>query len=226
MSDISIKGNAKIVKIYNLSELEELDIESFDLNTKEEIEEVYELISDLTETGEADAETSTITINGLDADDALITVDEEELTVDDIFLKNENINHIIADLEHANEGDIFFIKSLEGEGDWFFKSEKDIKKPNELSLEYVDCSVMFDEFDVLREGYLDFICDSVIPETISYKGVRIELDAFYLDPVQSYGELYIVKRDLDSNIKVLEKIPNSQRVLAGTDFIVDDFEEN
>jgi len=226
MSDITIKGRAKIVKIYNLAEIEGLDIDNFDLNSKEEIDELYNSLNELTEIGEADSISSTIIINGINADDATITVDNQELTVDDIILKNENIKHIIADIEHAKEGDLFFIKTLEGEGTWNFKSDKDIKTVNNISLEYADCSIMFDQFDLLREGYLDFICDTILPETISHKGVHIELDEFYLTPTQSYGELYLLKKELISKSKILERITDSGRVLAGTDFDVDDIEAN
>jgi len=226
MSNITIKGHAKIVKIYNLSEFDSLEIDNFDLSSKEGVDELYNYLNELTDIGEADSESSTVTINGLDADDATIVVDNQELSVDDLILKNENLKHIITDIEHAKEGDLFFIKTLEGEGTWYLKSDKDIKKVNDIYLEYADCSTMFDQFDLLREGYLDFICDTILPETISYKGVHIELDEFYLNPTQSYGELYILKKELISKSKILERITDSGRVLAGTDFDVDDIEAN
>jgi hypothetical protein len=52
----------------------------------------------------------------------------------------------------------------------------------------------------------------------------VEVAEFIFDPVQIFAQLYrVVETD---GVKVLERIDYGGRVLAGTDFIVDDFEAN
>lgn len=225
MSTIRIEGNVKIVKIYNVSRVNGVEDEAYELNSRDNIVEALDSLNELVETGEAEAEGEVATINSLEADECKIAVDDQEISLDSIVLKNENIKHILADLEHFKENELFFVKTFEGKGTWDFTSDKDVKKLDAITLKYIDCAAVFDEFDILKEGYLELVCDTLLAETISLHGVDIEMDQFYLDPSQEYGELYIAKKDLISNTKVLERV-SERKVLAGTDMNLDDCEEN
>ncbi len=228
MAEIAIKGAAKVVKFYNVSrlEIEGLDIDAIDLESQEDVRELFELVNDFIESGEADAYEPPAEIHGVDPEECAIRVGEKKLYSDDVVLKNENILSLVSSLQEAEEGEIFYVRSLEGEGVWEFESEEDIDAPQQLQLGYVDCSLLFDQYDVMREGYLDTICDTIMPEHIAYKDQRIELSEFLLHPTQIYAQLYVVKKDPIEGVNLLQKVDFGGRMLAGTDFIVDDFEEN
>jgi hypothetical protein len=226
-SPITIKGAAKIVKFYNLTrlEIEGIDFDNYDLESKEDIRELFELVNDFVETGEADAIETPLEIQEVDAEECSIVVDGKTYYVDELVLNNRDIVDVLSDIQEAEVGDIYYVRSLEGEGVWDIdhdiEDEIDISK---LSVDYIDCSVFFDQYDVLREGYLDILCDTIIPENLSYEDATFELLDFYFDPVQVYGQLYkVVEED---GVKILHRIDYGGRMLAGTDFIVDDFEEN
>ena len=228
MGNISIKGAAKVVKFYNISrlEIEGLDIDAVDLESQEDVREFFELVNDFIESGEADAYEPPIEIHGVDPEESVIRVDEKKLYSDEVILKNETLLSLVTSLQEAKEGEIFYVRSLEGEGVWEFESEGEIEEPHKLELGYVDCTVLFDQYDVMREGYLDTICDTIMPEHIAYKDQRIELSEFVLHPMQIFAQLYVVKKDPIEGVNLLQKVDFGGRMLAGTDFIVDDFEEN
>ena len=228
MAEITIKGAAKVVKFYNVTrlEIEGLEIDEFDLESREDVRELFETVNDFVETGEADAFEPPMELRGVDPEECAIRVAEHTLYSDEVVLANENIVSLVESIQDAEEGEVFYVRSFEGEGVWNFESEGDIDEPKTLQLGYVDCSILFDQYDVLREGYLDTICDTILPEHISYKNQRIELSEFLFNPVQVYGQLYVVKKDPIEEVNILQKVDFGGRMLVGADFDVDDFEAN
>ncbi len=225
-STITLQGSAKNLKFYNLNELDNyIKIDDYNLSSEENLKEIYSIAKEIVEEGEADAIEANIELNILDIDDSRVELNENEESIEDITFKNSSVNNLLKEVQNASVDDIFCLYTLEGEGTWDIEIDKDDVKINELEIDYVDCSVYFDQFDLLREDFLGIICDTVLPETLKTKDNTVcELKDFYLDPTQSYYELY--KVILIDDVKVLEKIEGSRRVLAGTDFILDDFEEN
>ncbi|BCD67797.1 hypothetical protein [Nitratiruptor sp. YY09-18] len=228
MADISIKGAAKVIKLYNVSrlEMEGVEIDEFDLESAEDVKELFELVNEFVESGEADAIEPPLELQGVDPEECSIKVGDKTLYPDEITLKNANIIDLLQEIQDANEGEVYYIRSFEGDGVWDLESEEEIIDAQALSIDYVDCSILFDQYDLLREGYLDIICDTILPTNITYKGTKVEVEEFIFHPTQIYGQLYVVKKDPIEDINVLQKVDFGGRVLAGTDFIVDDFEEN
>ncbi len=224
MALVTLRGNARVVKFYNLSVIDELEIENYDLASQEDVKEVLERAAELVEEGEIEAVASPLELNVLSPEGAEAEVDEEPSEIEDITLTNKELDDVLEELQEAEIGDVFYVYSLEGEGNWDIDVDSDNIDLKEAEIDYIDCSAYFDQFDVLREGYLDLLCDTMIPESLRIKDIPTELKDFYLDSTQEYGELYVV-RDSDG-VKVLERIPNSGRFLAGTDCNVDDLLEN
>jgi hypothetical protein len=228
MRSIDIGGSARVVKLYDLASLdiEGVDFADFDLASREDIAELFELVNDYVETGEADSLSDPVEIRGVDPDECVIKVEGERLTPDEVSLYNVALEDLLAPIQEAEEGDLYYIRSMEGDGEWIIESDLDELDISKLGIGYTDCSLYFDQYDVLREGYLELICDTILPEKIVYDGESIfELAEFVFDPVQVWGQLYKVVED-PAGIKVLQKIDYGGRMLAGTDFIVDDFDEN
>ena len=228
MAVVSVKGAAKVLRVYNVSrmEIEGLDISEFDLESAEDVRELFELVNDFVETGEVEAFEPPVELNGVDPDECTIEIDGKRYTTDEVTLWNENIMDLLSNIQEAEVGDLFYIRSMEGDGLWDIDSDAEEIDPSKLAIGYVDCSVMFDQYDVLREGYLDFICDTILPEHMKYEDAMFELKDFVFFPVQVYGQLYVVVKDPVEDVKLLQKVDFGGRLLAGTDFIVDDFEAN
>ncbi|MRJ02469.1 MAG: hypothetical protein GXO19_00920 [Epsilonproteobacteria bacterium] len=227
MGVIMVKGSAKVVKLYNVSrlEMEGVDWDNYDMGSQEEIRELFELINDFVEGGEADALEPPLELRGVDPDDCLIRVGEGTVYPDEVTLFNLNITDLLHSIQEADLHDIYYIRSMEGDGQWLLEVEGEVER-EKLSLDYVDCSIYFDEYDVLREGYLDTICDTLLPERLKVGESPAQVAEFIFDPIQVYGQLYRVVEDPVSGVKVLQKIDYGGRMLAGTDFIVDDFDAN
>ena len=221
---VTLRGNAKVVKFYNLSIIDEIDFENFDLGSQEDINNLLSVAEEIVEEGELDAITSPFELNVLRLDDAELEIDEEPDNIEKITLKNKALEDVLEELQDAEIGDVFYLYSLEGEGTWDIEVDSEDIKPEQLEVEYIDCAAYFDQFDILREGYLELLCDTILPQSLRAKDIPTEPKDFYLDSTQEYGELYKVVES--EGVKVLERIPYSGRVLAGTDCNVDDLLEN
>jgi hypothetical protein len=225
MGVIKIKGAAKVAKLYNVTrlEMEGVDFSEYDLESAEDVRELFETVNDFVESGEADAIEPPLEIQGVDPDESAIQIGEKSYFSDELTLKNIKLEELLEPIQDAEVGDIYYIRTLEGDGQWLIESEDEVT-PEDVEIGYVDCSLYFDQYDVLREGYLEVICDTVLPDRLSVKDQRVEVAEFIFDPVQIFAQLYrVVETD---GVKVLERIDYGGRVLAGTDFIVDDFEAN
>ncbi|BCD60072.1 MULTISPECIES: hypothetical protein [unclassified Nitratiruptor] len=226
--NVSVAGKAKIVKIYNISrlEMEGIEWDAFDLESAEDVKELFEIAKEYVESAEADAIEAPEEIHCADPDESSIEIDSKTYYTDDVILKNKNIVDLLPLIQNAKVGDIFFVVVQEGDGRWDLVADIEHAESNEVEFGYVDCSVLFDQYDILREGYLDVLCDTLLPETLKVKDAAVELQDFVFHPVQSYGQLYVVKKDPVGDVKVLQKIDYGGRMLSGTDMIVDDFEAN
>ena len=228
MSDITIKGKAKVIKIYNVSrmEIEGLDISEIDLESKEDVRELFELVNDFVDSGEVDAYEPPIEIEGVDPDECVIEIDQKRYYSDELQLKNSPIMDLLASIQESEENELFYIRSFEGDGVWDFEADMERLEKKSVSIEYVDCSLFFDQYDILREGYLDLICDTLLPRTLSVDKAVVEISEFIFHPQQVYGQLYISKKDPVADIMILQKVDFGGRSLVDADFNVDDFEEN
>ncbi len=228
MGIISIKGAAKVVKFYNVTrmEIEGLDIEDYDLESKEDVKELFERVTEFVETGEVESFEPGIELQGVDPDDCTIKIGDKRIYPDEITLRNESIENLLSEIQECEDGEVYYIQSMEGDGLWDIDAENEQIDLSKLSIGYVDCSVYFDQYDLLREGYLDIICDTIMPTDIKEEGNTFEVEDFVFHPVQNYAQLYKVETDPISGVKILQKVDFGGRFLAGTDFIVDDFEEN
>ena len=231
--NLSIRGDAKLVKIYNVSRLdiEGIDLDSYDLEVKEDINELFEIVNDFVETGEADVYEGHLEIHGVDPESCkfkLFDTKEKEFVLEEATLKNIKIDDLLKDIQNANVGDIFFIKSFEGEALWDFDSdiETDEIDPKNFEIGYIDCLDGHDQYDVFKEGIYDLLCDTVSTDYIRYNGEKFELLDFVFHPVQIFAQLYVVKEDPLGETKVLQKVEFGGKRLAGTDLDVDDIENN
>jgi len=231
--NLTIKGDAKIVKIYNVTRLdiEGLDLNSYDLEVKEDVKELFEIVNDFVETGEADVYDMHSEIHGLDPESCrfkLYDTTQKEFVLDEAVLKNITPQELLKDVQNAQIGEIFYIKSFEGEALWDFDSdieEKDID-PSNFEIGYIDCSYDMDQYDVFKEGVYDLICDTVNTDYIRYKKEKFELVDFVFHPNHIFGQLYIVKEDPIAQTKVLQKVEFGGVRLAGTDLDISDIENN
>ena len=231
--NLSIKGTAKIFKIYNISriDIEGVDIRSYDLEVKEDVVELFNIVNDFVETGEADVYEGHSEIHGVDAEDCrfvLTNGEKKEFVLDNVTLKNIKPQELLKDIKNANIGDIFFIKSFEGEALWDFDSDIDTQSvdPQKLEVGYVECLEDMDQYDVFKEGIYDLLCDTVTTDYLKYDSEKFELLDFVFHPIHIFGQLYIVKEDPLGETKVLQKVEFGGIRLAGTDLDVSDLENN
>ena len=225
---ISIGGKAKIAKIYNLArlEMEGVDFDEYDLESKEDVKELFEIVSDFVETAEADAIEPPQELHMADPDEVSIEIAGKKYYPDELRLNNQNIIELISLIQEAKDGELFYIVTMEGDGRWDIDCDTEEADTSSVALDYVDCTILFDQYDILKEGYLDVVCDTILPEKIQIDNVQTELQEFVFEPVQIYGQLYVVKKDPLANINVLQKVDFGGRKLAGTDLNIEDFEEN
>ncbi len=152
---------------------------------------------------------------------------EIEISLDEVTLKNRKLDERLEDILDAKVGEIFFVKTFQGEALWDFDSYVDEEniEANLLELGYLDCSFM-DKYEIMREDIYDLLCDTVTTDYIRYRGEGFELLDFVFHPQHTFSQLYIVKEDPILEAKILQKVESGGRRLAGTDIDVDDLENN
>lgn len=107
---LSIRGEANIIKFYNISrlEIENFDISSYDLESKEDLRELNEIVNDFIESGEADEYDIHKEIHGVDPETCELKItngEEKILSLDDITLKNVDLEKILSDIANAGIGE-------------------------------------------------------------------------------------------------------------------------
>ncbi|NPA27768.1 MAG: hypothetical protein GXN91_01785 [Epsilonproteobacteria bacterium] len=200
MALLIVRGELDNLNFYNIS----TGLKSLNPDSEYKIEELYEVVQDLLESGELDSLVLPTEIKLASLDNVEIEIDGEIIEERDFNLVNREFLELI-DLSEDEEGDIYLFRHYKGEGEFSYEIDDDfdLKK---ISFDYIDCSLNFDQFDVLRESYLQTFCDSIIIDSLKYDGEELEFEDFIFEPQLVRDELYIVKEDKESGVKILEKL--------------------
>ncbi len=220
---LQISAESKVVKIYNLTRLkmEIFDINIDDLNEENDIDEFFDKVDEFIESGEADAISSPLEIRGIEPDeitDASLTHpngEKSSFNIDDVELDNCSLEKYVKEIKDAKVGDIIFIRSEIGKAEWSFTAscEEETADPKNIKIGYYNCAVEMDTYQVLSESYYYYLCDTLNPDYLYYKDNKFETDEFDFDPFYIYGQLYVIKEDLQSGEKVIEYIPHEGKAL-------------
>ena len=219
MSQILIRANLDNLNFYNLT----TGLQTLNPDSTYKIEELYEVVTNLVESGELDALVSPIELKMASLDGLEIEADSA-IDITDIKLKNIDSLNLI-DLSEDEEGELYLLRHYKGDAEISFDIDEsfDISK---FALGYIDCSQNYDQFDILRESYLESFCDSAVLDFVEYNDQKLEFDDFIFEPQLVKDELYIVKRDNITNINYLEKLEVGGNKLFGTDCDVDNMDRN
>lgn len=219
---LHIEAGARQVDIYDLSGLdtEEIDPASYDLENREDLRRFIDDVDALVESGELNLLERAVTVTGVDPEtieDLSISdesgEEEHPLETDRIQLNNLSPFEPLGILEEAETGTIFYLRSEEGIGIWDLKAELP-EMPTEPGVEmgYIDCGGELDSYELLRESYLDYLCDTYLPSRCRIDGVQTEVDRFDFEPVRIEGALYRVVTDPESGLRTLERLPCPSRI--------------
>jgi len=194
---IVIEGNLTEISLNNLGSLETLDYDIDALSDEAEIQEFMEEVATLIESGEADAigDVCKYKVVPSEAIDYLACSEEDseekEISLDTFKLLNKSLAEVIEFLGNAKVGDIVYLRKEEGNGTIELSLEVE-SSDDAMTIEYFDCSEALDNYDVLRESYLDSICDTLLPETIATQNQKSVLENYVFEPQIVFGELYKV----------------------------------
>jgi len=221
---LHLEAEGKKIGFYKLNrlELEGLEIDADTDFDKENIAGLFENINAYIESGELNELDSSQIITTFNPETAAITLDadnleEVEVSLDDITLKNLDVDKRLELIEKAKIGDVIFIRTEVGEAYWDLSGEGEASfELQNIRLGYLDCNRSHDQYDALREGYYDFLCDLVIPEEAYYNDEKLEIDEHVLRTQQVYGELYIVRQELPGRMKEFERVDLGGPMLLNT----------
>ena len=211
---LHIEGEGRKIGLYRLNrlEMEGLDIDVDEELEREDILELFENVNAYVESGELDLLGESRTLTTVDPETISMTLDadeqaEVEISLDDVALKNLSVDKRLELLENAKVGDIIFVRTEVGDAYWDFSMEEETAfDAQKLSLGYLDCTMEHDEYEALRESYVDYLCDLVVPAEARYCDTKLELDEHILHTQQVWGELYIVRQNLPDRRKVFTKV--------------------
>ena len=211
---LHIEGEGRKIGLYRLNrlEMEGLDIDVDEELEREDILELFENVNAYVESGELDLLGESQTLTTVDPEGISMTLDadneaEVELSLDDVTLENLSVDKRLELLENAKVGDIIFVRTEVGEAYWDFSGEGEAAfDARKLSLGYLDCTMEHDEYEVLRESYVDYLCDLVVPAEARCGDEKLELDEHVLRTQQVWGELFIVRQNLPDRRKEFEKV--------------------
>ena len=220
MAQIILRAKLDNLNFYNLT----TGLQTLNPDSTYKIEELYEVVTNLVESGELDALILPVELKMASLDSLDMEIDEKNIDISEVKLKNSDSINLI-DLTHNKEGEVYLLRHYKGDAEVTFNIEEsfDIAK---LALGYIDCSQNYDQFDILRESYLESFCDSVVVDFVEYNEKKLEFDDFIFEPQLIKDELYIVKRDNISNTNYLEKLEVGGNRLFGTDCDIDNFDRN
>ncbi len=227
---LHIEAEGRKIGFYRLNrlEMEGLEIDPDTDFDEEGIKELFEKVNDYIESGELDELDSSMTLTTFDPETATIVLDadgleEVEVSLDDITLKNIDIDKKLALLEKSKIGDIFFVRTEVGEAYWDLAGTGEASfSLQKVELGYLDCTESHDQYDILRESCYDFLCDRVVPEEAYYNGERLELEEHVLRTQQVFGELYVVRQELPGREKIFQKVSLEEKMrLDGFDDTVE-----
>jgi len=155
MAQLIVRGEIDNLNFYNLT----TGLKTLNPDSEYKIEEIYEVVTDLVESGELDALVLPQEIKMTSLDNLELEIDGEILENSDIKLKNAEVESLL-DLSQTQEGELFLLRHYKGDGEYSYEVEDSFNIEN-LSFDYIDCSQEFDQFDILRESYLADFCDTV-----------------------------------------------------------------
>jgi hypothetical protein len=206
---IIIEGTLTEISLNNLGSLETLDYDVDALNDEAEIEEFMQEVQTLVESGDVDilGDVCKYRVMPSEAFDYLACSDEQseeqEISLESFKLCNKSLDEVEEFLDAANVGDIIYLRKEEGKGSYEFSLEVQ-NKEEKIRIDYFDCSESFDAYDVLRESYLDTLCDTLLPETIASQEQKAVVENSLFEPQIVFGEIYRVI-DVDG-IKTLDRV--------------------
>jgi hypothetical protein len=217
---ITIRGDIDSLTIYSIS-AEDLDIDVESVDTKETQEEIHQTLESLVETGELDAITNPIDIRLANLEELEIDVDDDSYVKEEIGL---NFSRLLSpiELEESEVGTVYLIRHYRGEAEISYRVEELDIEEAVFSLDYIDCSDEFDQFDILRESYLEEFCDTVVVDRLYCDGEELEYDEFIFNPQLIQDEIYIVKSE--DGVKFLEKIDTGDGKLFGSELYLDEID--
>jgi len=215
---INVEAEAQRVSFFNITNSEELEIESYDLEDENDLERFIEDIESLYESNELNITQDYNELLTIDPDSIksfkLLAPKEQELNLDMVTLKNINPNSYVEIIKNANEGDIFYIRSESGDIvlDLISQTEEDFN-PKNLNIPYFDCTQILDNFELINESYYDYICDKIGID-FKYNNSKFEIDYINFKAKIAKGALYKAVVDEVSNLLTLEKLPYPEKILA------------
>jgi len=226
MIKVSFTAESKVVKFYNLTSLElleDMEFDIYDLNEKRDIEEFFERAEDFAESGEADELADLVSARGMDPEsieEAVLTHpngNEIDLDIDDLVLENVSLEKYVKEIKEGEVGDIIYVRSEFGSGTWDMIADYDESEevdPTNLKIAYYNCATDMDTYELLRESFYDPLCDTLAPDFLTFEDIEFELEEFIFEPIQVYGELYVIKEN-ENGEKIIEKISGERRPVIG-----------
>jgi len=206
---IHMEGEATRLTLSNLGTLEGAELEPEDLNEAEDIREVMEQIEAYAQSGELDLGTQIQSYTVLPTDGSVLEEEGEKedtpLSLDRFVLENHPFNPVAELITHAREGDLIYLRREEGPGEWRLCYDPD-ELTGEYRLDYFDCARFdLDNYELLREGYFDYLCDTFIPESLRIGDLPATVEYALFEPRIVYGELYRIAEEEDGT-KYLERV--------------------
>ncbi len=221
---LNIEAESKVVKFYNLTKLkiEGFDVNVDDFNEESDWEEFFDRAEAFIDSGEADEIADPIVVKGIEPDEfqsAVLTHpndEEEDFDTDNITLENCSLEEYVKILKEGDVGDLIFVRSEIGDAVWSFEAEVDEDEridTENIRMGYYNCTVDMDTYDILSESYYYYLCDTLNPEHLYYKDTKFDLNEFNFNPFYIYGQIYVIKEDLDTGEKVIENIAHEGKTL-------------
>jgi len=214
LKKIFLEGETSIVTLSNVREMDAFDFNIEDINEKADIVEIMDQLDAYAESSELDLTTDSkkFTVMNPDMITYMGTQDENsqelEVSLDTFMLKNSSFFPVKELLEHANLGDLIYLRKTEGTSNWEFSLEVE-KNDEKLSFSYFDCADAldtFNQYDLLSENYYNVLCDTILPQSLESETQKAVMENFDIEPQIVYAELYKVTQDRISGEKVLERL--------------------
>ncbi len=206
-----LEGEVSTISLANVGNIDALEINIDDINEASDVKEVMEQLDAYYESAELDAVSDIKTFTVMNPEDirhmALRYEDEEEKEVglDSFMLVNERFAPVTEILEHANVGDLIYLRKTQGSSNWQMSMEV-ASKDEPLYFSYFDCTETPDQQDLLSEGYYDVLCDTILPQSFCTQDAQAVTDQYAIEPEIVYASLYTVKEDPLSGEKILQKM--------------------
>ena len=179
-----IKGDTNILKIYDLTDL--IDLNEYDLDNLKEMDKFKDTVASYIDSGEADALSFEDELVGILPESCEIQIDNNTYSFEDINYKNRDINTIIS--EKLKENDVISILKTAGEGYFEYEQNPDIKN---IQIGFSACDIYEP-----KENIFEFFCDLILPFDVNVNNKKIEVIASNFYPKDTVlAEVYTVKSE-------------------------------